>query len=102
MREYLSDTLKYARENAEFNAEHGANWNGWFEEKNWIGWQEHMENLVNRLDTLLACPKERLELVSLQKQEQGLQKMRNQIEKSLRGLECDGTETQAQNIKMKF
>lgn len=52
LRDYLSDTLKCARENAEFKAGHGANWNGWFEEKNWIGWQEHMESLISRLDTL--------------------------------------------------
>lgn len=77
LREYLSDTLKYARENAEFKAGCGTNWNGWFKEKDWIGWQEHMENLVNQLDTLLSCPKERLELVSLQKQGQGLQIERN-------------------------
>ena len=77
LREYLSDTLKYARENAEFKAGHGTNWNGWFKEKDWIGWQEHMENLVNQLDTLLSCPKERLELVSLQKQGQDLQIERN-------------------------
>lgn len=72
LREYLSDTLKYIRKNAEFKAECGTKWNGWFEEKNWIRWQEHMENLINQLDTLLAYPEECLELVSSQKPEQGL------------------------------
>lgn len=53
LRDYLSATLKYARENAKFQADYGTKRNGWFEEKDWIGWQEHMTALVSRLDTLV-------------------------------------------------
>ncbi len=74
LREYLSDTLKYARENAEFQAEHGTKWNGWFKEKNWIGWQEHMTNLVSRLDAVLDSPEEQIEFIPPQEQQPG-QKM---------------------------
>lgn len=66
LRDYLSDTLKYARENAEFKAGHGTKWNGWFQEKSWTGWQEHMETLVKRFDTLLALEESSMELLSPQ------------------------------------
>lgn len=70
LRDYLSDTLKYARENAAFKAEHGTNWNGWFEEKNWIGWQKHMESLLSRLDTLAqSLAIQTIDLLSLKSQE---------------------------------
>lgn len=69
LRNYLSDTLKYARENAK---EHGPKWNGWFEEENWIGWQKHILTLVNRLDSLLSLPDRTIELASSHEQEQGL------------------------------
>lgn len=70
LRDYLSDTLKYARENAGFQAEHGTKWNGWFEEKDWNGWQEHMATLVSRLDTLIQLSASRtIDLLSPQMQE---------------------------------
>lgn len=57
LRDYISDTLRYAKENAEFQAEPGRKRGGWFEEKDWVGWQEHMEGLAGRLDVLLASPR---------------------------------------------
>ena len=47
-------------------------WGGWFEEKNWIGWQEHMKGLVSRLNTLLASPENAIELISPQEQKNDL------------------------------
>ena len=69
LRDYISDTLRYAKENAEFQAEQGENRGGWFEEKDWVGWQEHMEGLAGRLDVLLASPENRIELIPTQEQE---------------------------------
>jgi hypothetical protein len=37
LRDYLSDSLRYAKENAKCKAEHEEMWGGWFEEENWIG-----------------------------------------------------------------
>lgn len=68
LRGYLSDTLKYARKNAKFQAKYGSKWNDWFEEKDWIGWQEHMTNLVSRLDTLIVSMGDRVELLTSQEQ----------------------------------
>ena len=53
IRNYIFDTLWNVKKHARFQAENGEKWGGWFEEKNWIGWQEHMAELVSRLDTLL-------------------------------------------------
>lgn len=71
LRGYISDTLKNARENAAADARHGSKWGGWFEEKDWLGWQDHMEKLVSRLDMLLAAPEGILELITPQGQENG-------------------------------
>lgn len=60
LRDYISDTLKYAKE----NAADGRKWGGWFEERNWVGWQEHMGGLASRLNGVLASPKNHLELYS--------------------------------------
>lgn len=68
LRDYLSDSLRYAKENAKCKAEHEEMWGGWFEEKNWIGWQEHMEALISCLDTLLVVEENLLELVPQQQQ----------------------------------
>ena len=51
LRDYLCDTLKYAVQ----DAENGRKWGGWFEKKDWIGWQEHMATLISRLDGVLAA-----------------------------------------------
>jgi len=71
LRDYLSDTLKYAKENAEFRAKYGEKWGGWFEESNWHGWQDHMVTLVSHLDTFLASPGDQIELIKPQEQENG-------------------------------
>lgn len=65
LHDYISDTLKYAEE----NAADGRKWGGWFEEKNWISWQEHMEGLAGRLEVLLASPENKIELIQPQEQE---------------------------------
>ena len=57
LRDYLSDSLRYAKENAKCKAEH---------EEMWGGWLEHMEALVSCLDTLLAAEGNLLELVPQQ------------------------------------
>ncbi len=61
IRDYLSDTLKYSRKRAE-----SASRCGWFKEQDWIGWQEHMEHLILRMDILLASNQEKGELTALQ------------------------------------
>lgn len=65
LKDYISDTLDLARKNAEYEEERGRLWNGWFVEKDWLGWQEHMETLISRLDELLAIPGNSVELLSL-------------------------------------
>lgn len=50
LRDYLADTLKYARIRAERQIKAG----GWFDPKDWDGWQKHMEGLIHRLDGVLA------------------------------------------------
>lgn len=72
LRNYVSDMLKNATKNAEFHAKQGEKWGGWFEEKNWIDWQEHMKTLVSRLNTLLTSPESSIELISPQEQENDL------------------------------
>lgn len=67
LRDYLSDTLKYAKESAEFFQ----NWGGWFKEIDWHGWQDHMLTLVSHLDTFLDSPGNQIELLKPQQQENG-------------------------------
>ncbi|WP_270809988.1 DUF4259 domain-containing protein [Hungatella effluvii] len=64
LRNYLSDTLQHAIENEKY-----WKWGGWFEEKNWIGWQKHMALLVSRLDEILSVSEDSVELISLKMQE---------------------------------
>jgi len=75
LRDYLSDTLKYAKENAEFMAKQGEHewdqWGGWFKEENWHGWQNHMSMLIDRLDALLASSESQFELIHPQRPPQG-------------------------------
>lgn len=73
LREYLSDTLKCARKNAELQEGESRRWNGWFEEKDWIGWQKHMVGLVKRLDMLLSSSDGALELIPSREQGQSIQ-----------------------------
>lgn len=71
LRDYISDTLEHARENAKFRIQYGEKWGGWFKEKDWIGWQDHMADLVNRLDTLLDSQENHFELISPQERQNG-------------------------------
>jgi len=72
LRGYISDTLESAKANAVYRAEHAAyEWDlrgGWREEQDWLGWQEHMSTLVNRLDTLISSPDNIVELNQPQEQ----------------------------------
>jgi len=71
LRDYISDTLKSARENAEYWAKRGEDtsvsyrkeWGGWRDEKKWQGWQDHMSALAGRMDTLLASAEDTVELI---------------------------------------
>lgn len=69
LRNYVSDTLKFAKQNAELGEQYGRKWGGWFKEQDWIGWQEHMKSLVSRLNTLLTSPERVVELIPTQEQE---------------------------------
>lgn len=68
LRDYVSDTLQYAQENAKYRK-----WGGWFEEQDWLDWQWHMEKLTVRLDELIASPEDRVELVQPRQQENSYQ-----------------------------
>jgi len=65
LRDYLFDTLKYARENADFRSQYGVNWGGWFEEADWHEWQSHMSMLVSKIDTYLASPNNLIDLIRM-------------------------------------
>lgn len=78
IRNYLFDTLQHVKKHAVSQIEDGGKWGGWFEEKNWIGWQEHMAELVSRLDTLLESSEAEIELIPLQRPE--YQEMENNRE----------------------
>lgn len=71
LRNYISNSLKQAIENAELRAQGGEKWGGWFEEKDWIGWQEHMATLINCLDTLIDSQENHVELLFPQEQQTG-------------------------------
>lgn len=65
LRDYLCDTLKCAVK----KAEEGRKWGGWFQEKDWLGWQNHMATLIGRLDGVLAAEGNSLVLFSASAQE---------------------------------
>lgn len=69
LRDYLSDTLKYAVK----NAEEGEKWGGWFQEKDWIDWQNHMGTLIGRLDGVLAADGNLLVLFSSAAQDSSME-----------------------------
>lgn len=60
LRDYLKDSLKFSCERAETVERCG-----WFKKKDWIGWQEHMKDLITRMDILLASDLESGELTEL-------------------------------------
>lgn len=68
LRDYLADTLK----NAKIKDQQGRKWCGWFQEKDWISWQKHMDTLISRLNPLLASPESSIELISWHEQNSSL------------------------------
>ena len=76
--ELYFDTLHAIKKYAESQTGDGAKWGGWFEEKNWIDWQEHMAELVSRLDIFLESSEAEIELIPLQSPED--QEMENNRE----------------------
>ena len=62
--DYLSNTLDYKIK----DAVHGSKWGGWFKEQDWIAWQDHMKLLIDRMDTLLESPEDKIELMGQPKQ----------------------------------
>lgn len=81
IRNYIFDTLHAIKKYAESQTGDGAKWGGWFEEKNWVGWQKHMAELVNRLDPFIESSEAKIELISLQRPEH--QEMENSEEVEL-------------------
>lgn len=75
LRDYISDTLKYAKENAEFRAEHATNecdkQGGWFKESDWHDWQNHMSALIRRMDAILVFSENQIDLYQLVEQKNG-------------------------------
>jgi hypothetical protein len=65
LRDYLYDTLKYAKESAELRAKYGENWGGWLEEGDWHCWQSHMLMLVSKIDTYLTSPDNQIQLIRM-------------------------------------
>ncbi|MFR5664819.1 MAG: hypothetical protein ACLTL7_09565 [Enterocloster bolteae] len=68
IRNYIADTLRYSRRNAQMESQ-DRKWGGWFKEENWVGWQEHMTYLVGCLDVLLSSVGSQVELVNMKDQE---------------------------------
>lgn len=59
LHDYLADTLKYAREMAETDNPLC----GWFREEDWRAWQEYVEGLAGRLETIAVSSGGCVELV---------------------------------------
>ena len=68
VRNYIADTLRHSRRNAQVESQN-RKWGGWFKEENWTGWQEHMADLIGRLDELLLLVDSQVELVNIKEQE---------------------------------
>ena len=58
----------HSRRNAQVESQN-RKWGGWFKEENWTGWQEHMTDLIGRLDELLLLVDSQVELVNIKEQE---------------------------------
>ena len=62
IKQHLAELLKDARAEAPARLKYEGTYGGWFAEKDWIGWQKHMENLISRMDELLQSPGETVDL----------------------------------------
>lgn len=67
LHDYILSTLIYKQKDAEYREKHAVQDTdrngGWFQKKDWIDWQKHMKNLVNRLD-VLSYQGNQIELIS--------------------------------------
>ncbi len=71
LKDFLTDNLASARQNTE--PKEGKivhEYNGWFFKDNWIGWQKHMETLIERLAKLSDDIAENIELMPNEGQNQ--------------------------------
>lgn len=62
LKDYLTENLAAARHNAATSEDPANPYNNWFYEENWVAWQEHMETLIGRLDSLIADDTDLIEL----------------------------------------
>ncbi len=63
LKDYLTENLKAARNNAATSTDPANPYNGWFYKENWDGWQTHMESLIERLGDLLERPVDEINLL---------------------------------------
>lgn len=75
-KKYLSATLRHSRIIAEFQAKEGQPRGGWFDEKDWFGWQTHMEQLIGRMDQLLCSSEPVIQLIRTAEQRMEVQAAR--------------------------
>ena len=76
IKKYLSATLRHSRIIAEFQAKEGQPRGGWFDEKDWFGWQTHMEQLIGRMDQLLCSSEPVIQLIRTAEQKMEVQAAR--------------------------
>ena len=76
VKKYLSATLRHSRIIAEFQAKEGQPRGGWFDEKDWFGWQTHMEQLIGRMDQLLCSSEPVIQLIRQAEQKMEVQTAR--------------------------
>lgn len=63
LKDYLTETLSAARNNAANSIDPADPYNGWFYKENWEGWQQHMETMIERLGELYARPGDEIDLL---------------------------------------
>jgi hypothetical protein len=72
LRNYITETLEQRIKHSDILKKNSKDdWDqfgGWFREEDWNGWQSYMKALACRLDTLLACPGNHIELIQPQEQ----------------------------------
>lgn len=66
--DYLMHTLGHSRKEATW----WKKWGGWFQEKDWLNWQAHMERLIERMNQLMEIPEDMIELIKPAEQEEGM------------------------------
>lgn len=66
LRDYIENSLNYCVANAHYA-------NSWFKQENWFKWQDHMKNLVNRLDEHVNRPEALIEVMNQAESENTLE-----------------------------